>query len=55
MKNLFAQSPYAESKILEEKYIRQNLKIAYNAHLILDSHINEDKRNDKINDRKSLT
>jgi len=26
MKNLFAQSPYAESKILEEKYIRQNLK-----------------------------
>ena len=26
MKNLFAQSPYAESKILEEKYIRKNLK-----------------------------
>jgi len=26
MKNLFAQSPYAESKIIEEKYIRQNLK-----------------------------
>jgi UDP-glucose 4-epimerase len=26
MKNLFAQSPYAESKILEEKYIRKKLK-----------------------------
>ena len=26
MKNLFAQSPYAECKIIEEKYIKKNLK-----------------------------